>query len=79
MHVIRGLEALPLSEEPSVVTVGFFDGVHLGHRAVLATTVERARERGIRSVAVTFDRHPREVLTPGANPGCSRPSSVRPP
>ena len=65
MEIVRGLEALPLSDEPSVVTVGFFDGVHLGHQQVFATTVKRARERGIRSVAVTFDRHPREVLTPG--------------
>jgi riboflavin kinase / FMN adenylyltransferase len=68
MHVIHGLEALPLSDEPSVVTVGFFDGVHLGHQVVLTTTVERARERALRSVAVTFDRHPREVLTPGREP-----------
>jgi riboflavin kinase/FMN adenylyltransferase len=50
------------------VTVGFFDGVHRGHRAVLARTVEAAAERGARSVAVTFDRHPREVLTPGEEP-----------
>jgi riboflavin kinase/FMN adenylyltransferase len=48
--------------------VGFFDGVHLGHRAVLATTVEAARDRGVPSVAVTFDRHPREVITPGREP-----------
>ena len=68
MEIVRGLEALPLADEPSVVTVGFFDGVHLGHQAVFATTVKRARERGIRSVAVTFDRHPREVLTPGQEP-----------
>jgi riboflavin kinase / FMN adenylyltransferase len=51
-----------------VATVGFFDGVHLGHRAVLDRTVEAARERGVRSVAVTFDRHPREILTPGREP-----------
>jgi riboflavin kinase/FMN adenylyltransferase len=65
---VEGIERLPLQESPSVVTVGFFDGVHLGHRAVFARTVEAARERGVRSVAVTFDRHPREVLTPGSEP-----------
>jgi riboflavin kinase/FMN adenylyltransferase len=64
----HGSSALPLDVERSVVTVGFFDGVHLGHRAVLGRTVERARERGVRSVAVTFDRHPREILTPGSEP-----------
>jgi len=68
MQLVRGLDALPPSDEPSVVTVGFFDGVHLGHRAVFDTTVARARERGVRSVAVTFDRHPREVLSPGKEP-----------
>ena len=68
MEIVRGADRLPLGDEPSVVTVGFFDGVHLGHRAVLARTVEAARERGVRSVAVTFDRHPREILTPGREP-----------
>jgi len=64
VQLIIGSEGLPLPEAPSVVTVGFFDGVHLGHREVLRQTVEEARARGCRSVAVTFDRHPREVLTP---------------
>jgi riboflavin kinase/FMN adenylyltransferase len=68
MQIVRGLEALPLSDEPAVVTVGFFDGVHLGHQAVMTRTVDEARRRGVRSVAVTFDRHPREVLTPGQEP-----------
>jgi riboflavin kinase/FMN adenylyltransferase len=65
---LPGLDALPLRIDGSVVTVGFFDGVHLGHRAVLATTVAAARERGVLAVAVTFDRHPREILTPGKEP-----------
>ena len=68
MEVVRGLDSLPLDAEPCVATVGFFDGVHLGHQAVFACVTERARERGVRSVAITFDRHPREVLTPGRLP-----------
>jgi riboflavin kinase / FMN adenylyltransferase len=68
MERLHGLEALPVDRDRTVVTVGFFDGVHLGHRAVLSRTVEAARERGLPSVAVTFDRHPREVLTPGQEP-----------
>jgi riboflavin kinase/FMN adenylyltransferase len=68
MEIVRGLEALPLSDGPSVVTVGFFDGVHLGHQQVVRRTVEAATERSARSVAVTFDRHPREILTPGGEP-----------
>jgi riboflavin kinase / FMN adenylyltransferase len=68
MERLHGLEALPRPEGRAVVTVGFFDGVHVGHRAVLGRTVDAARERGLPSVAVTFDRHPREVLTPGKEP-----------
>ena len=68
MQLVNGLGDLPLSVEPSVVTVGFFDGVHRGHQLVLARTVARAQERSRRSVAFTFDRHPREVLTPGKEP-----------
>jgi riboflavin kinase/FMN adenylyltransferase len=68
MDVVRGLDALPLPDGPSAVTVGFFDGVHLGHQEVIRRTVEAAKERDARSVAVTFDRHPREILTPGEEP-----------
>jgi riboflavin kinase / FMN adenylyltransferase len=68
MDVVRGLNALPLPDGPSVVTVGFFDGVHLGHQEVFRRTVEASKERDARSVAVTFDRHPREILTPGDEP-----------
>ena len=68
MDVIHGIGSLPLPDGPRVATVGFFDGVHRGHRQVLGTVVERARDRGVRSVAITFDRHPREVLSPGDEP-----------
>lgn len=68
MERVDGLGGLPITPEASVVTVGFFDGVHLGHRAVLEATVVAARDRGLPAVAVTFDRHPREILTPGREP-----------
>ena len=68
MDIVRGLDALPLPAGPSVVTVGFFDGVHLGHQEVILRTVQAAKDRDARSVAVTFDRHPREILTPGEEP-----------
>ena len=68
MQVIRGVESLPLSAEPAVVTIGMFDGVHRVHEAVIGRTVEIARDRGVRSVATTFDRHPKEVLTHGHEP-----------
>jgi riboflavin kinase/FMN adenylyltransferase len=49
----------------SVVTVGTFDGVHAGHKELLGRLVHRAREIGGRSVVVTFDPHPREIIQPG--------------
>jgi riboflavin kinase/FMN adenylyltransferase len=68
VEIRQDVDAFPRDGRRSVVTTGFFDGVHRGHRGVLARTVEAARERGARAVAVTFDRHPREVLTPGSEP-----------
>jgi riboflavin kinase/FMN adenylyltransferase len=68
VDVVRGIAELPPAVGPSAVTIGFFDGVHLGHRRVIRRTVEAARERGLASVAVTFDRHPREVFSPGREP-----------
>lgn len=46
----------------SVATIGFFDGVHLGHRQVIETLVSRARETGREALVVTFWPHPRAVL-----------------
>jgi riboflavin kinase/FMN adenylyltransferase len=68
MEVVRGLDSLPLATERASVTIGFFDGVHRGHQAVIRRTAEIAGSRGLVPVAVTFDRHPREILTPGAEP-----------
>ncbi|HEU4526548.1 MAG TPA: bifunctional riboflavin kinase/FAD synthetase [Actinomycetota bacterium] len=68
MEPVRGLGALPPPDGPTVVTVGFFDGVHVGHQTVLRRAVAQAARLGVRSVAVTFDRHPREILTPGREP-----------
>ncbi len=53
---------------PSVVTIGFFDGVHRGHQTIVGRAVREAADRGVRSVAVTFDRHPMEVVRPGSHP-----------
>jgi riboflavin kinase/FMN adenylyltransferase len=62
--------AAPLPRLPngSTVTVGSFDGVHLGHRAVLREIGRRARAAGRASVLVTFDPHPLEVVNPEAAP-----------
>jgi riboflavin kinase / FMN adenylyltransferase len=59
---------LPPLPNGSTVTVGSFDGVHLGHQAVLREIDRRARGAGRASVLVTFDPHPLEVVNPGAAP-----------
>ncbi len=59
---------IPEGFGPSVVTLGNFDGVHAGHRAVLGEVVTRARAVGARAVAVTFDPHPLQVLHPDRAP-----------
>ena len=64
----RGLEAVPTGWGRSVVTVGVFDGVHRGHQRLIGRAVERARERGLPAVVVTFDPHPAEVVRPGSHP-----------
>jgi riboflavin kinase/FMN adenylyltransferase len=64
--VVTRLEEL--EPAPSVVSIGFFDGVHRGHQAIVARAVAEARERGLRSAVVSFDRHPMEVIKPGSQP-----------
>jgi riboflavin kinase/FMN adenylyltransferase len=49
---------------PAVLTIGSFDGVHLGHQKLIACVVESARQKGVAAVALTFEPSPREVLRP---------------
>lgn len=51
----------------NVLTVGTFDGVHLGHQALLQNVVNRAHEKNAPAIVVTFDPHPREVISPSEN------------
>jgi riboflavin kinase / FMN adenylyltransferase len=63
-----GVAAVPRDLGPTVVTVGMFDGVHRGHRALLDRVAAEAAARGVPAAAVTFDRHPLAVLRPGSEP-----------
>jgi riboflavin kinase/FMN adenylyltransferase len=60
----QGIAEVPVGTGPQVVTIGKFDGIHLGHQALLKTARETAHELGIEAVAVTFDRHPDALLNP---------------
>ena len=64
MKVSRGLPALPLPPNP-VLTIGNFDGQHIGHRQLLASVVQCAREQQGTPMVLTFDPHPVLVLSPG--------------
>nr|BFE34700.1 bifunctional riboflavin kinase/FAD synthetase [Actinomadura rugatobispora] len=64
----HGLEEVPADWGRSVVTIGVFDGVHRGHQRIVRAAAELARERGLRSVVITFDPHPDEVVRPGTHP-----------
>lgn len=52
----------------TVAALGYFDGLHLGHRRILDRAIQRARERGLRSILFTFDDHPFVVLRPERPP-----------
>lgn len=67
MEIIRDLEAFPRHPYP-VVAIGNFDGVHLGHRAILKAAVDRARAAGGTAFALTFDPLPAKLLTPDRAP-----------
>ncbi|QWF24040.1 bifunctional riboflavin kinase/FAD synthetase [Nocardioides sp. LMS-CY] len=64
MQIWRSLGEVPADLGPTAVVIGNFDGVHLGHRHVLARARQIARDRSLRVVAVTFDPHPMAVLRP---------------
>ena len=68
MRVVTSLEACPAPPDGSVVTIGAFDGVHLGHQALLRLVREQADERGLPTALVTFDRHPAQVVRPESAP-----------
>lgn len=68
MQVITDLSVSPFPNRRCVLTIGAYDGVHLGHQAVINQVIARARKSGALSVVVTFDRHPASVVRPEAAP-----------
>lgn len=64
MKAVRLSYPLPqdLETSPCAVAIGYFDGVHLGHRRVIQKAIDAAKEKGLESAVLTFDPHPREIL-----------------
>ena len=67
MKIYRDLVSLSL-RSPTCLALGAFDGVHLGHQAVLGRTLTAARRRGLRAIAITFDPDPALFFSPGKAP-----------
>ena len=68
MQIVARAREIPTGGRPVCVAIGTFDGVHLGHQAVLQQTLADARAAQAMAVAVTFDRHPAAVLAPTRQP-----------
>jgi riboflavin kinase/FMN adenylyltransferase len=68
VQVITDLASAPPLSDGSVVTIGAYDGVHTGHRALIAQVQDMAASRGCPTAVVTFDRHPAMVVRPDSAP-----------
>lgn len=64
----RGLDQIPPGWGRCVVTIGVFDGVHLGHQALIDAVVAKGAELGLPAVLMTFDPHPSEIIRAGSHP-----------
>ena len=68
MRIFRHYDGLPDEARNSVVAIGNFDGVHLGHQAVIGEALALARRSSRSCTVVTFEPHPREFFAPDAPP-----------
>lgn len=68
MRIFRSEAEIPENFGPSVLTIGNFDGVHMGHRQIMRRVVALAREKGCTPTVLTFDPHPARVLAPDRAP-----------
>ena len=77
MQVFRGVGEISPGWGPTVVSIGNFDGVHLGHQFILERVRQSASARSLRSVAVTFDPHPLRFLRPDSCPRLITPLETK--
>lgn len=77
MRVLRSIDGLAQIPGPVVIAAGVFDGMHLGHQAVLSEALRESKKIGATAVALTFDPHPTTVLRPDAVPGLLTPTPFK--
>lgn len=77
MRIFRSLEEVPGNCGPAIVSVGNFDGVHLGHQHVLKQVTQRAHSSGSQAIVVTFDPHPLRILRPDIAPKLITPQPAK--
>ena len=77
MNLIEGLENVTPSFPKATVAIGTFDGVHIGHQAIMRTAVSDAQQHNRSALVFTFDRHPVEVLAPHRAPDYLTTSNQR--
>ena len=77
MRTVVRPEEVAVGPRGAVLAAGFFDGVHVGHRAIIRAAREWARERGASAWALTFDPHPLAVLAPDRAPALLTPGATR--
>jgi riboflavin kinase / FMN adenylyltransferase len=79
MQIVRGIDGLLSTPKRSVLSIGNFDGIHLGHRRILQSARELATARGAALVLVTFEPHPLTVLRPESAPPRLTPPAIKQP
>jgi riboflavin kinase/FMN adenylyltransferase len=77
MDIISDLRTFPHSLPMPIMTIGNFDGVHLGHQAIFRALCQRAREVGGTSIVLTFDPHPLKILAPQHCPPLITPTAKK--
>lgn len=75
MRVYRSLDEVPQGKR--VVAIGAFDGIHIGHQKIIGDAVADARERGIKSMVITFNPHPLSVIAPEHCPPILTPLNIK--
>jgi len=68
LEIIKGIDNYPEGETGIIATIGTFDGIHLGHQAILRELTTSALKRKMKALAITFEPHPRVLVTPDSPP-----------